>query len=54
MPWFNSILNTVADKYGFRKIDAAERDQLRHREASEILKFLGIPCLLYTSDAADE
>ncbi|MGE8658445.1 MAG: HAD hydrolase-like protein [Achromobacter sp.] len=43
MPWFNSILNTVADKYGFRKIDAAERDQLRHRDASEILKFLGIP-----------
>ena len=43
MPWFNSILNTVADKYGFSKIDAAERDQLRHRDASEILKFLGIP-----------
>ena len=43
MPWFNSILNTVADKYGFRKIDAAERDQLRHREAAEILKYLGIP-----------
>lgn len=43
MPWFNSILNTVADKYGFRKIDAAERDQLRHRDATEILKFLGIP-----------
>ncbi|CAB3638713.1 MAG: HAD hydrolase-like protein [Achromobacter pulmonis] len=43
MPWFNSILNTVADKYGFRKIDAAEREQLRHRDATEILKFLGIP-----------
>lgn len=43
MPWFNSILNTVADKYGFRKIDAAERDQLRQRDAGEILKFLGIP-----------
>lgn len=43
MPWFNSILNTAADKYGFRKIDAAERDQLRHRDAGEILKFLGIP-----------
>ncbi len=43
MPWFNSILNTVADKYGFRKIDASERDQLRHRDAAEILKFLGIP-----------
>jgi phosphoglycolate phosphatase len=43
MPWFNSILNTVADKYGFRKVDASERDQLRSREASEILKFLNIP-----------
>lgn len=43
MPWFNSILNTVADKYGFRKIDLSEREQLRHREASEILKYLGIP-----------
>ncbi len=43
MPWFNSILNTVADKYGFRKIDLAERENLRHREASEILKYLGIP-----------
>lgn len=43
MPWFNSILNTVADKYGFRKIDAAEREQLRSRDASEILKFLNIP-----------
>lgn len=43
MPWFNSILNTVADKYGFRKIDASEREQLRSREASEILKFLNIP-----------
>ncbi len=43
MPWFNSILNTVADKYGFRKIDASEREQLRSRDASEILKFLNIP-----------
>ncbi len=43
MPWFNSILNTVADKYGFRKIDLSERENLRHREASEILKYLGIP-----------
>lgn len=43
MPWFNAILNAAADKYGFRKIDAAERDQLRHRDASEVLKFLDIP-----------
>ena len=43
MPWFNSILNTVADKYGFRKIDLSERENLRHREAADILKYLGIP-----------
>ena len=43
MPWFNSILNTVADKYDFRKIDASEREQLRSRDAAQILKYLNIP-----------
>ena len=43
MPWFNSVLNTVAEKYGFRQIDATEREQLRHRDPMAILKYLGIP-----------
>ncbi|SIT22029.1 HAD hydrolase-like protein [Achromobacter sp. MFA1 R4] len=43
MPWFNTILNTVADKYHFRKIDASEREALRSRDAGEILKYLNIP-----------
>ncbi|CAB3912792.1 N-acetylmuramic acid 6-phosphate phosphatase [Achromobacter mucicolens] len=43
MPWFNTILNTVADKYNFRKIDASEREALRSRDAMEILKYLNIP-----------
>ncbi|KXJ67054.1 HAD family hydrolase [Achromobacter xylosoxidans] len=43
MPWFNTILNTVAEKYNFRKIDAAEREALRSRDAMEILKYLNIP-----------
>ncbi len=43
MPWFNAILNTVADKYHFRKIDASEREALRSRDAGEILKYLNIP-----------
>lgn len=43
MPWFNSILNTVAEKYNFRKIDASEREALRSRDAMEILKYLNIP-----------
>lgn len=43
MPWFNAILNTVADKYHFRKIDASEREALRSRDAGEILTYLNIP-----------
>ena len=42
-PWFESILNEVADKSGFRKTSAAERAELRYRNAPEILKFLGVP-----------
>ncbi|HYG41479.1 MAG TPA: HAD-IA family hydrolase [Bordetella sp.] len=43
LPWFESILDGVADKYGFRKAGPAERAQLRHRSAHEILRVLGIP-----------
>jgi len=43
LPWFESILDSVADKYGFRKADAAERARLRHHSAHDILKILGIP-----------
>lgn len=43
LPWFESILDGVADKYGFRKAGPAEREQLRHRGAHDILKTLGIP-----------
>ncbi|MCD0505305.1 HAD-IA family hydrolase [Bordetella petrii] len=43
MPWFESILDGVADKYGFRKVNAAERAQLRHQNAHEVLKQLDIP-----------
>ncbi|OZI41898.1 HAD-IA family hydrolase [Bordetella genomosp. 4] len=42
-PWFESILDDVADKYGFRKTNAAERAALRYRNAHDILKFLGVP-----------
>lgn len=43
LPWFESILDSVADKYGFRKVGTAERAELRHRSAHDILKYLGIP-----------
>lgn len=25
-PWFADVFNTVADRFGFRRIDAAERE----------------------------
>ncbi|MBO1111542.1 HAD-IA family hydrolase [Bordetella petrii] len=43
LPWFESILDGVADKYGFRKAGPAERARLRHHGAHDILKILGIP-----------
>lgn len=43
LPWFESIMDQVADKYGFRKASATERAELRYRSAHDILKFLGVP-----------
>lgn len=43
LPWFESILDEVADKYGFRKANAAERAELRYRNAHDILKILDVP-----------
>lgn len=43
LPWFDSIMDSLADKYGFRKTTAEERAQLRHRSARDILSVLGIP-----------
>ncbi len=43
LPWFNSVMDGVADKYGFKKASAADRELLRHRDTFEILKFLHIP-----------
>jgi phosphoglycolate phosphatase len=43
LPWFDSVLDEVADKYRFRKATAQEKSVLRHRDAREVLAFLGIP-----------
>ncbi|OZI42756.1 HAD hydrolase-like protein [Bordetella genomosp. 5] len=43
LPWFESILDDVAERYGFRKTTATERRALRRQGVQEILKFLGIP-----------
>ncbi|SAI67342.1 haloacid dehalogenase [Bordetella ansorpii] len=43
LPWFDGILDDVADRYGFRKPSAQERQQMRHRSAQDILKMLRVP-----------
>ena len=43
LPWFESIMDDVADLYGFRKANAAEREALRYHSAQDILKRLEVP-----------
>ncbi|AEE66017.1 haloacid dehalogenase-like hydrolase [Bordetella pertussis] len=43
LPWFESVMDGVADKYGFRKASAADKAQLRHRSTREIMAFLEVP-----------
>jgi phosphoglycolate phosphatase len=42
-PWFTRVLNTVADRYGFKQIQAHETEHLRGLSAREIIKHLGVP-----------
>ena len=42
-PWFASVINDVADRYGFRRIAAHESEILRAMDARGIVRHLGIP-----------
>jgi phosphoglycolate phosphatase len=42
-PWFASVLNDVAERFGFRKIDEAEGEALRGCDPREIIRRLGVP-----------
>lgn len=42
-PWFVRMVNRVADKYGFRRIEEAEIDLLRSYHARHLIRHLGIP-----------
>ena len=42
-PWFASVLNDVADRYRFRRVDEAEGEALRGLDARAVLRRLGIP-----------
>lgn len=42
-PWFVGIVNQVADKYRFRRIEEREVDTLRSYDARHLIRHLGIP-----------
>jgi phosphoglycolate phosphatase len=42
-PWFVATINTVADRYRFRRIEDGELDRLRGYSAREMVRHLGIP-----------
>jgi phosphoglycolate phosphatase len=42
-PWFLQIVNSVADRHGFRRIEAHEVDALRGYGSREIIKHMGVP-----------
>ena len=43
LPWFVSIVNTVAERYKFKAIDPAEIDMLRGYDARQVIGHLGVP-----------
>jgi NAD(P)-dependent dehydrogenase (short-subunit alcohol dehydrogenase family) len=42
-PWFLSVLNGVADRYRFRRIEKHEVERLRGFNARQMVKHLGVP-----------
>jgi phosphoglycolate phosphatase len=42
-PFFLSVFNQIADLHGFRRIDLARVDQLRHHGLREMMRHVGMP-----------
>ncbi|MBK1836088.1 HAD hydrolase-like protein [Azospirillum sp. YIM B02556] len=41
-PWFVGVLNGVADRYGFNRVQAGEVERLRGYDARQIMRHLGV------------
>lgn len=42
-PFFLSVFNTIADKHGFKRIDVARVDSMRHHGTREMMRHVGMP-----------
>lgn len=43
LPWFLHAMNLAADRYGFRRVDETEAQELRGQEAMRIIRHVGLP-----------
>lgn len=42
-PWFMRVINSVADKHGFRRLEADQIETLRGKSSREIIAHFGVP-----------
>ncbi|WP_204337622.1 HAD hydrolase-like protein, partial [Klebsiella pneumoniae] len=42
-PWFMRVINSVADKHGFRRLQPDQIEMLRGKSSREIIAHFGVP-----------
>jgi phosphoglycolate phosphatase len=42
-PWFSRVINDVADRYRFKRVEAHEAEVLRTMDARALMRYLGVP-----------
>jgi phosphoglycolate phosphatase len=43
VPWYESVMDSVAEKYNFSKVSKNDREALRRCDSHEVMRYLGIP-----------
>ena len=43
LPWFRLVVNSIADKHRFRRIEDGDVEMLRGKSSREIIAWLGVP-----------
>lgn len=53
LPWFRQVVNSLADKHGFRRVEDADVEMLRGKSSREIIAWLEVPLWRMPLIAAD-
>jgi phosphoglycolate phosphatase len=43
LPWFRRVVNSIADKHRFKRIEDDDVEMLRGKSSREIIRYLGVP-----------